>query len=163
MLIAMSKRFKHRNRNFQTMFRRHVYYEIEQFAVSYWRLKAGIRDQELINLYHESFCIHAKTLLEFFNRKAEDHMAAAVDFTDASYVPLERERGNELKQILGRVNIEISHLSWARPDNQSDQIGQDYRDKIWVFVTKERQRWVASLRPEFDRSLLPLRLLNGFR
>jgi len=42
-------------------------------------------------------------------------MAAAVDFTDASYAPLERERENELKQILGRVNIEISHLSSARP------------------------------------------------
>jgi hypothetical protein len=148
-------------RNAPMMFKRHLYYEIEQLALSYWRARAGLNGQELVNLYVESFCLHAKTLLEFLIRKPGDDMAAAADFADGSYVRPKRVRGNELDQVLGRLNIELSHLSWARPDNQSDQIGPDYRDKVWTLVRTELHKWAACLRPEFSASDIPLSLLNG--
>jgi len=152
-----------RNRDPLTMFQQHVHYEIEQLAISYWRLKSGIKEQEFVNLYHESFCIHAKTLLEFFIRTLQRDMAAAADFTNPSYVRPKRERGTDLDEILGRLNTEVSHLSWARPDNQSDQIGPDYRDKIWTVVKQELQRWVQHLQKGFDQALLPLSLLSGLQ
>jgi hypothetical protein len=92
-----------RNRNLPPMFQRHIHYEIEQLAISHWRLKAGIKEQEFVNLYHESFCIHAKTLLEFFIRAPECDMAAAADFTNSSYARPTRARGTDLDEILGRL------------------------------------------------------------
>jgi hypothetical protein len=142
--------------NSATMFDRHVAYELHEFAESYWRMRAGNTNQADLNMNHDVFCTHGRNLVEFFSKRPDGHHVVAADFATAAYVPWNIQHGSTAHDARGRLNNEVSHLTWNRPENQTDQMDQAYRDKVWNLISDEVRRWLPHIRSEFDKSKLPL-------
>jgi hypothetical protein len=150
-----------RNTNPGVMFRKHLAYELETAATAFWRCRQGL-PQEFLNVYHESFCLHVRNLLDFFTGKASGKYPAAADFVKDpnAYTRPQREHGNEIDTMLGKLNIEISHLNWGRPDDSVDQIGSKEREDMMNVLRREVENWVPHLSEQFDANNLPLQLLK---
>ena len=92
----MTSREEQLNRNFEglmEMLTHHIVYEIEMMRHTYICLTGPAHvwfSQVVINAVIESFCIHARNLIDFFTSTAgpSDETAAARHFTkDVAYPP----------------------------------------------------------------------------
>src|SRR5256885_13145964 len=72
------------------MLSHHLYYELMMLGNTFLQLEAGVpKGNEVFgNAYIEAFSVHARNLIEFFEKKLSTHYVTAAAFTDASYKPL---------------------------------------------------------------------------
>jgi hypothetical protein len=79
------------------VFRDHILYEVKMLQMTYRLLQEPWYSGWIGNALIESFCIHARALIEFFdcNTSESDEQVCATHFTDGSYSPARTEKSAE--------------------------------------------------------------------
>lgn len=129
---------------------RHVRYEWNMLAGTRDRLKRR-QDPVTKNALIESFCVHARNLIEFYRGSGRKDYIKAKDFTDSSYkarfVPANTgEIGNKL---YAKLNQQVAHLAQDRSADPSKKIGAADREIIFEALRKERDRFEPLIKPIF--------------
>lgn len=105
----------------------HLYYE-------WWMLeesaKIAPRNQVEVNAKIESFCLHARNLLEFlYDNGGDEDSFRAIDFFDnkSGYLSRIKAKYPVPHKILTRLNKELTHLTYSR-------IRGSPPEKVWYFA-----------------------------
>jgi hypothetical protein len=133
------------------MFERHLPYEIDMLRVTYLMLSTPGADLWLTkwiqNAVIESFCVHARNLIEFYkatNLPTEETVAAQHFTKDYRAFPL-----GVPGQIIGKMNAQITHLSYNREDDPARKIGHEDRKLIMNLLEREMERFASHLREPY--------------
>ena len=127
------------------MLSRHLHYEFWMLGETFLLLEAGVPKGVWGNACIEAFSMHARNLMEFFEKKASTHFATAVAFADASYEPLSKRIVRE--ELRTKLNNQLVHLTWGRTVNDSQKFDADDRREVIRVLERERAHFVAHLLP----------------
>ena len=137
----------------------HLPYEIDMLRRTYMQLSVLSKidpDREpdeqraTRNALTESFCVHARSLIEFFadNKKGAD--AVACEFTDNRFTQLDRSKG-PIKTIRDiKLNKQIFHLTKNRTivDSEKFDVGKDGMDVLQI-IEPAIEHFTNFLLPDF--------------
>jgi hypothetical protein len=141
------------------IFNKHLPYEIDMMRRTYSRIEALAHpprvpetpeERVLRNALIESFCVHCRSLLDFFgNYRFKSSGAIAADFK-AFKTGLD-QKVEPLKSIREKLNKEIFHLTKDRPALETDQfdVGTD-GTKLVKMLEQEIARFLASPSTDFQ-------------
>jgi len=101
------------------------------------------------NALIESFCTHARALIEFFEKAR-----GAQAYADQSYRPLASLSNAKQDKIVRRLNNQISHLLDGRTANDAEKIDDAERNEMFDLIRHEIAQFKAHLRPEFSRIVI---------
>ena len=119
----------------------HIPYEIRMMRQTFVMLENGLMPlwfgQTVVNALIESFCLHARSLIEFFSGNATPSggMAAAIHFAKPGYEPCPEESPN--RDLKGKLNAQIAHPSYSRTSNDKDKISPADRATLMNFIDAE--------------------------
>lgn len=100
-----------------------------------------------MNALIESFAIHARALLEFFEViKAKG--ATASDFTIEKYTPKFVDKVKPA--TIQKLHNQIAHLSIERTEETSEKLGGPDRLELLNLIKQELFEFVKHLRPEYS-------------
>jgi hypothetical protein len=121
----------------------HLPYELDMLAQTYEQLNVT-KGRVLVNALIESFCIHARNLIEFYRGKSDVH---ASHFTSSKYKPkYVAANANGLGNTLyAKLNQQIAHMSKDRTTDPKKKIGPDDRTKIIQALRLEEARFRSCL------------------
>ena len=102
-----------------------------------------------MNSLIESFAIHARSFLEFFEVKKKKGYCAS-DFTRGPYHPSFVSTLNP--DTIKKLDTQIAHMTAARTANQDEKLGGKERAQLLGAITKELAVFREHLRPPFDGS-----------
>jgi hypothetical protein len=111
----------------------HVPYEINMLLATFVFLRVletsefPQRDQHQRVIYNaliESFCVHARTLIDFFKSK---HGMKTKEFA-ARYTPKFVDKIDE--ELTKKLNQQIAHLTYKRTDDPNEKIGPKEREML---------------------------------
>ena len=126
---------------------RHLPYEVQMMRELHPELTSGRYNQLIHNSNIQSFCIHARNLIEFFKNKKSCDFDPRL-FTDSRHEP----NGDFIEHVLeGKIHQQIAHLTAQRTANAEDQLGPKQWTKILKRVNDEIERFEAALTPEFRK------------
>jgi hypothetical protein len=123
-------------------------------ALSEGKIDASTPDLEhaRLNAYIESFCIHARTLIEFFTKSGRDELCAQ-RFAVKTYSPLDK---TTLKSFNQKLNTQIAHVIYhGRTSNEADKIRGTERRQMALALKHEVTHFKTQRRPEFMNVDLP--------
>ena len=105
--------------------------------------------QPIINALIESFCLHARSLIEFFsgNTTPADNMAAAKHFAKTGYEPCDEESPN--KTLKGKLNAQIAHPSYSRTSKDSEKLSAENRATLMTFIETELARFSKEIKETY--------------
>jgi len=133
------------------IFNEHIPYEIDMLRKAY-HLTAGQRPKGVLkNALIEAFCIHARSLIDFFKcKRLRDEDVIASDFTNVAFIPEINDAVEPLKTIKIRMNKQIFHLTRDRTIVEAAKFdpGRDGPDVV-NRLEKEIARFIGCVRPEF--------------
>jgi hypothetical protein len=153
-----------------TILEKHLWYELARFVHQYGLLREPDRyrkglskddAEDVEDALIVSFCTHARNLLEFVWRpnRTQFNYAIAIDYADASYVKLDRERP-DIKRLYGQLCEQVNHLGLNRADKDHGKIQSKERDELVGIIHDEFERLVAQhLQPGFDKQYFGLKEL----
>jgi hypothetical protein len=119
-------------------------YEVDMLITTFARLEqGGTGDQILNNALIESFCIHARGLIDFFNGAKGSPVQS---FVDGNYVAF--PRGQPRGDLIKKINTQIAHLTSDR--RSRDKIDVADRRELLVVLRAEVQNFSRHLKPEFS-------------
>jgi len=126
-------------------FEKHVWYEIWMLGETYKLLdlrRAAIADEVIGNALMESFCTHARALIEFFDkRRGADY------YTAVPYV-----RSNKYDKLKRQINNQISHvLDEGRSDEIVEKIGPSERKELIDLLGPDIAVFKQNLKPPHDQ------------
>lgn len=138
----------------------HLGYEIEALNGCYELIleieiileKGGANEQQrrhALNAMMESYCLHGRALLEFFSKSRETTNSAA-DFAVPSY-----KSDEPPKNLVVKLNRQISHVIYNRPKIDRDKIQGKDRDKILRWLAREIQRWDGMREASYSAIVIP--------
>ncbi len=133
----------------------HYKYEIDMLQHTYAYLGNGkyTNDTVIKNALIESFCIHARALMEFFEGKKE---RSTKKYVGGGYIPLTVKRRTRIHQLRGMLNNQIAHVIIdQRTYNQSGKIGDSEREELIKILGPKSQEFQANLKAECRSSSLP--------
>ena len=107
-------------------------------------LSRGVIEKLVRNALIESFCLHARALVDFFNGKKGADAAA---FADDDYKPF--PDGHDLGDLIVKVNTQIVHLTGKRTANQNEKINHRDRETLLQGVWAEVTNFLRHLKPEY--------------
>ena len=84
----------------------HLPYEIDMLLGTFRKLELGVVDDMVRNALIESFCIHARSLIDFLNNQRG---VRASSFTNRSYVPF--RDGKIRASVITKLNTQVAHLT----------------------------------------------------
>jgi hypothetical protein len=116
------------------LIREHLPYEIKMLVATYARLvnRRPEDDQFLTNVFVESFCLHARNLLEFFEKGGKSKGVVPQNYARPDYKCLHPRRHSV------EINQQISHLIFGGRFATSDgKIGERERLEILETVRTE--------------------------
>lgn len=128
--------------------RRFLRYEMEMLSNTYAILANPPNNQLLVNVFIESFCVHARNIIEF----VMNHHACDVDprwFTNDNY---QIRRDFLRKSLRDRVNAQIAHLSYERTTDTKKKIGSQDRKELVDVVEQQLSRFHGHLKDEWKSS-----------
>jgi hypothetical protein len=102
-------------------------------------------DLVINNALIESFCIHARSLIEFFAKPG-----GAVKYTDSSYTPEGPRQGLEQK-----LHRQIAHLIYGGRSDPDWKIGPADREELLMFLEERVKAFSAALKQEHRSAGLP--------
>jgi hypothetical protein len=131
------------------MLSEHLPYELGMLDWSYAALYddqlASFKNHMLIrNLAVESFWLHARNLLEFFNRPrngTEVGVASASDFVKSRRFDAQLD----LQALIDEINIQISHLQYGRPSTPEQKLNSARMDYVRSAIKSALGRFEADL------------------
>jgi hypothetical protein len=139
----------------QRIITRHLPYEICMLQKAFVKLMKEGEDLQKSNklvfdALHESFCIHARSLIDFFSPPDKRHESAAIasDFapkfeaspdTRALSGKKDKLRRN-LNELRDKLNKQVFHITTKRPENDEDQfdVGRDGGEILKAIETEIR-------------------------
>lgn len=133
----------------QDILGQHLPYEFEMLQGTHSILAKGGHDTIIANALIESFCIHARLLIEFFNNKQG---CKAKEFTGGTYTAT---HVGSLGDVGKKLNTQIAHLTGERTTNPNDKIGLADRCKLLAALEREAQNFATRLAPEFQGMFTP--------
>jgi hypothetical protein len=104
---------------------------------AYDKLQSSSHGQATDNVLIECFCLHARNLLDFFRDQKHSNYAVAREFTTASYNPFDGTNPKSSGGLYGKLNDQITHLSYRRTNNPAAKIGPDERAFLKNLIEKE--------------------------
>jgi hypothetical protein len=144
----------------QEILAHHLVYEVEMLVSTLVRLEAGIRDDRVMAYaFIESFSLHARNLIEFFQLPRPDRDKAKPDgdkvgaymFADESYRPMAKA---VVKNALrAKLNNQIVHITRERTTDDSQKLNDIDRRELITILGAELVRFIASLAPQFKAAL----------
>jgi hypothetical protein len=133
----------------------HYRYEVEMLRDTHERLISGKfgpdTDRVVRNALIESFCIHARGLIEFFTSKP----GGAEKFTkDFDY--LDVRKGGVVKMRKSRLNIQVAHLLFDnRAVNAAGKINDGERFELLRIIAPKTVEFQRRLKSEFSGISVP--------
>ena len=131
--------------NLEELLRVHVRYELNMLFGTVERLTKPIEDEVLSNALIESFCLHARALLDFFKNK---HLPAS-EFTTAAYKPFSDGELGISRALVEKLNTQIAHLTKKRVSDAKQKIGPDEWLQLSKGLTKALRHFEAHLRSPY--------------
>lgn len=122
----------------------HLPYELWMLRETFARLSSPPADAVLCNALIESFCIHARQLIEFFENKQGKQ---AKEFTGGKYAAVYLSGLTNSER--GKINTQIAHLTGMRTVDSAEKIGPALRAKLLTALERESQHFYGQLAPEF--------------
>jgi hypothetical protein len=126
-------------------FQKHLPYEIDMMRAAIHALatrdKLSWFEQ---NAFIETFCLHARTLIEFFEREGD---YGPHSFTDAD--EFKRNRRVVSVRALRRINQQVSHLTKRRTDDAGQKINGDQLNEMHQTIEAEIERFAQHLKTEW--------------
>jgi hypothetical protein len=123
----------------ELLLRCHFVYEVEMLWGTYQRFIENYpRDQVIRNALIESFCLHARNLIEFLQTKHRK-------YAHRSYQPFAAVPKNKIDTITDRLNNQISHLRLGRTIERSEKIDIKEREEILQLLSGEISQFKANL------------------
>jgi hypothetical protein len=130
---------------------RHVAYELDMLVYTFDKLllveplvgrsfQAG-----QVNALIEAFCIHARNLDEFFQGSSRGDNLKAKTFADSRYEP--RPNDKERKNLISKINKQISHLTEQRTSVAEEKIDAGDRARLYVILIAEANNFTRHLQP----------------
>lgn len=122
----------------------HLPYELWMLRQTYEKLGSPPADKVLCNALIESFCIHARLLLEFFGNKQGRH---AEDYTGGSYRAVHLLSLTKAEK--DKLNTQIAHMSGQRTADASKKIDRALRAKLITALEREANEFEQQLASHF--------------
>jgi hypothetical protein len=137
----------------------HLVYEINMLRETYERCpKEGVEisDGVIKNVLIESFCIHARNLIEFFQNEGNYKYKR---YSNSQYKSFSIVDDGRITSIKGLLNDQISHLIYRgkqrRIVEKSEQISDDHRAHIFNIVAAEIGRFKIHLGHAYKHIAFP--------
>lgn len=129
-------------------FQRYLHYEVWMLRSTYDLLIQSRSDIVINNALIESFCIHARNLIEFF----KNHKSCDFDprwFTNNNF---RLKRTFVRDGLVRKINTQISHLTCERTTEVASKIGPKDRAELLNSIESELTRWCNALTDEWKDS-----------
>lgn len=124
--------------------RDHLPYELDMLAGTFAKLEQGAADTIVRNALIESFCIHARSLIDFFNNEQGVHASV---FTADSYVPFSQ---GKIRSVLSeKLNTQIAHLTLRRTSDSARKIDDVARRELLDGLASALRDFTQHLKPEY--------------
>jgi hypothetical protein len=126
----------------------HLPYEVQMLNFTFAALCTGpnVLGQLPINAFLESFCIHARNLIDFFAEQGTSakRSAGAKHYIGASWRAFD---GKNVKSepFYGRLNNQIAHITYSREKDPTKKIGGSDITRIKQLLDAEVKRFVDVL------------------
>jgi hypothetical protein len=103
-------------------------------------------DEVTNNALIEAFCLHARNLIEFFEKKTDK-------YATGEYQAFFHTSKKNIAKIKRKINIQISHLIYGeRATNDASKIGPDDRAEVLNILSDEIAQFKAHLLPQNSQS-----------
>jgi polyphosphate kinase len=135
---------------------KHVGYELDMLVYTFDKLLLVEQPVERslqagqVNALIEVFCIHARNLDEFFQGSGRGDTLKAETFADGEYTPLMSDK--ERKNLVRKINKQISHLTEQRTSEAKEKIGTADRAKLLYILIAEADNFTQHLQPHLRRA-----------
>ena len=123
-------------------------YELMMLEQTFVRLSFPQADGCITNALIESFCVHARQLIDFFENKKG---VRADQFTNGTYKAA--HLASVPRSVRKKLNRQIVHVTQKRTADRSEKIGPEERAHLLLTLVLEAQRFI-SLLSEFDRGII---------
>lgn len=124
--------------------KQHLTYEACMLRGTYQELNNNLHNEIVKNALIESFCIHARQLIEFFSNKQGMH---AKDFTGGTYTP---KHIVQLSAVANKLNTQIAHLTKKRTESTVEKIGHLDRSRLLTALELEMHHFANLLEKQFQ-------------
>lgn len=132
------------NASTQEILQEHLRYDVDMLEGTFRLLNELIGDVIIGNALNESFCIHARGLIEFLTNHNKGVIAAS--FTDDQYAPF--RSGRVSKALVDKLNTQIAHLTLKRTLDDTEKIGPADRQEIIAKIRLALDEFERHLKPE---------------
>jgi hypothetical protein len=136
----------------------HYVYEIDMLQKTYVYLANGkfALDTVAENALIESFCIHARQLIEFFAKKSSANRFRADSYAEANYDRL-RADDAPLNTLCMKLHKQIVHLDspHERTSDPTEKIGRHERDQLLTILKEQSKQFNENLKSEYRRLNVP--------
>ena len=131
---------------FEELLHVHVRYELDMLFGTFHQLASPVANAVVGNALIESFCLHARQLLDFFGNAQGLH---ATEFTDSGYTPLANDVLGIGSATTKKLNTQIAHLTKERVSDGSEKIGPEDRARLRAAVETALRHFEGHLRSPF--------------
>lgn len=143
---------KHTQEGLMEAFEHQLAYEVNMFRHTYNFLHVPAWSPELANAIIKSFCVHARNLIEFFDQESATPGQARSDYIGAKhfcngYIPW--TNGGPSNDLRGRLNRQISHLTYDRTSKEEEKIGAKERAELVELIERELEIFSGCLRKPY--------------
>lgn len=151
----MSGDLRHSKEGLREAFDVHLMYEIDMLRATYTCLASEslmlLFSDVLKNSLIESFCIHARNLIEFFDEKSatpgqSDGRLGAKHFTTDFTA---WDKGGPSNDLRNRLNKQVSHLTYDRTKSIEEKVGLKESEELMRLLGGEIDRFLGYLREPY--------------
>ena len=121
----------------------HLKYEMDMLNATYSRI-GKVSDPVIANAVIESFGLHARALMEFFEKKR-----GARFYAGDSYKPFDGSGKSRREILVKKLNNQIAHLLDGRTAKLAEKIGPDDQRDLHALITAEYAKFMGCLKPEY--------------
>ncbi len=124
----------------------HVRYELDMLFGTFEQLQMPQAHAVVANALIESFCIHARALLDFFSNAQGLH---AKEFADSGYLPLPLSELGVSGELATKLNTQIAHLTKKRVNASDLKIGAGEHQQLRSAVLAALRHFEGHLQPSY--------------
>jgi hypothetical protein len=126
------------------LMREHVPYEIAMLRATLDALSAVEWPPLFRNILIESFAIHARVLIDFFNGKGGSD---AKHFVNATYVPF--AAGKVPDRLTRKLNQQVAHITERRVSGATDKLNGEDMIELRVLLDAEIAEFLRRMTPHY--------------
>jgi hypothetical protein len=155
----MATNLKHSPEGLMEAFEHHVVYEVSMLRHTFNFMGVPAWSTELRNAIIESFCVHARNLIEFFSQKSETAGQADSDYVGAKHFCKSYEpwtKGRLSTELVARLNRQVAHLTYDRTSQTEGKVGPKEQLELLGLIEQEIEIFANSLREPY-RSKWPFK------